>query len=410
MTKEGTKTAETGAPKAGGKRHLKFYGLLVVMAAAVFTLGVFTGNGTIRVAGQRTNQTGLPARLDFSSINEVYSALRQNYNGTLTEQQVMDGLKHGLANSTGDPYTQFFTAKESQSFNDQLQGTFTGIGAQLDQDADGNVIVVAPIAGSPAEAAGVRAQDIIAAIDGESTSGMTAQAAVTKIRGPKGTQVTLTLVRNKSETLKVTITRDDITVPSVTSKILDGNIGYLQINQFSDNTFSLAQEAVTSFEKAGVTKVVLDLRDNPGGLVDAAVNVSSLWLPKGATIMQEKRGDTVVDTLRATGTNPLQGKQTVVLLNGGSASASEITAAALHDNKAATIIGEKSYGKGVEQQIIPFNDGSSLKVTVASWNRPNGQNINKKGITPDQTVKMTEDDYKNKADPQLDAATAYLTK
>lgn len=396
---------------SGGAR-IKFYGLAVAVAAAIFTLGVFTGNGTIHLTspGQQASQTGLPKTLDFSSVNEVYTALRQNYNGKLTEQQVLDGLKHGLASSTGDPYTQFFTAKESQGFNEQLQGTFSGIGAQLDQDTEGNIVVVAPIAGSPAEAAGVRAQDIIADIDGTSTSGMTAQGAVTKIRGPKGTQVTLTLVRNKSQTLKLTITRDDITVPSVTSKILDGNIGYLQVSQFSDNTFTLAQEAVASFEKAGVTKIVLDLRDNPGGLVDSAVNVSSLWLPKGATIMQEKRGNTVVDTLRATGKNPLQGKQTVVLLNGGSASASEITAAALRDNKAATIIGEKSYGKGVEQQIIPFSDGSQLKVTVADWNRPNGQNINKKGITPDQTVKMTEDDYKNKTDPQLDAATAYLNK
>lgn len=396
---------------SGGAR-IKFYGLAVAVAAAIFTLGVFIGNGTIdlTVPGRQTSQTGLPKTLDFANINEVYTALRQNYNGKLTEQQVLDGMKHGLANSTGDPYTAFFTAKEAQQFTEQLQGTFTGIGAQLDQDSEGNIIVVAPIAGSPAEAAGVRAQDIIAAINSESTSGLTAQSAVTKIRGPKGTDVTLTLIRNKSQTIKLTIKRDDIMVPSVTSKILDGNIGYLQVSQFSDSTFTLAKEAVASFEKAGVTKIVLDLRDNPGGLVDAAVNISSLWLPKDATIMQEKRGGTVVDTLKATGTNPLAGKQTVVLLNGGSASASEITAAALHDNKAATIIGEKSYGKGVEQQIIPFNDGSQLKVTVADWNRPNGQNINKKGITPDQEVKMTEEDYKNKTDPQLDAATAYLNK
>lgn len=390
--------------------RLKFYGLLAVMAAAVFTLGVFTGNGTLQFTGQHANQTKLPTQLNYSSVDEVYTVLRKNFNGTLTEQQVLDGLKHGLANSTGDPYTQFFTAKESQDFNDQLQGTFTGIGAQLDQDADGNIVIMSPIAGSPAEAAGLRAQDIITTIDDVSTSGMTSQSAVTKIRGAKGTKVTLGIVRGKTQALEFTITRDTISVPTATSKILDGNIGYLQVSQFSEGTFALVEEAVTEFKKAGVQKVVLDLRDNPGGMVDTAINLSSLWLKKGAVIMQEKRGSTITDTTRATGKNPFLGMQTVVLLNAGSASASEITAAALRDNNAATIVGEKSYGKGVEQQIIPFSDGSSLKVTIADWNRPNGQNINKKGISPDKEVKMTEEDYKNGTDPQLEAAKALLQK
>lgn len=396
---------------SGGAR-IKFYGLAVAMAAAVFTLGVLFGNGTIHLAApsKTASETGLSKTLDYSSVNAVYNSLRQNYDGKLTEEQVLDGLKHGLAKATGDPYTEYFTAKEAKSFDDQLQGTFSGIGAQLETDADGNVVVVAPITGSPAEAAGIRAQDVIASINDESTSGMTAQTAVTKIRGEKGTKVTLGIVRGKTQAIKLTITRDDITVPSVESKILDGNVGYLKVNQFGDNTFSLAEKAAESFKEAGVKKVVLDLRDNPGGVVDGAVNISSMWLKPGATVLQEKHGSTVTNTIKATGKNPLLGMQTVVLLNAGSASASEITAAALRDNNAATIIGEKSYGKGVEQQIIPFSDGGQLKVTVASWYRPNGQNINKKGITPDQTVKMTEDDYKNKTDPQLDAATAYLNK
>lgn len=396
---------------SGGAR-LKFYGLAVAMAAAVFTLGVLFGNGTIHLAApiRNASETGLAKTLDYSSVNAVYDTLRQNYDGKLTEEQVLDGLKHGLAKATGDPYTEYFTAKEAKTFDEQLQGTFSGIGAQLETDTDGNVVVVAPITGSPAEAAGIRAQDIIASINDESTAGMTAQAAATKIRGEKGTKVTLGIVRGKTQAIKLTITRDDITVPSVESKILDGNIGYLKVNQFGDSTFSLAEKAAASFREAGVKKVVLDLRDNPGGVVDGAVNISSMWLKPGATVLKEKHGSTVTNTVKATGKNPLLGIQTVVLLNAGSASASEITAAALRDNGAATIIGEKSYGKGVEQQIIPFSDGGQLKVTVASWYRPNGQNINKKGITPDQTVKMTEDDYKNKTDPQLDAATAYLNK
>lgn len=383
---------------------------IVLGVVMVFTLGVMFGNGRLHFGGSShfQNETGLPATLNYSSVNEVYQALRQNYNGKLSETQILDGLKHGIATSPGDPYTEYFTAKEAKAFNGELQGvSLTGVGAQLELDTAGNVVIVAPLEGSPASVAGLRAKDIITSINGQSTSGLTANQAVVKIRGPKGTKVTLGILRG-DQPLTFTITRDTITVPTATSKILDGNIGYIEVSQFSDGTFNLVQQAADKFQQAGVKKLVLDLRDDPGGEVTTAQNIASLWLPDKAMIMQEKRGSTIVDSYRATGNNPFRGMPTVVLVNAGSASASEITALALHDNKAATIFGEKSYGKGVVQQVLPFTDGSELKVTIANWYPPSDKSINKKGITPDKVVSLSDDDLKTGNDPQLTAATDYL--
>lgn len=383
-------------------------GLLSIAMLVVFTLGIGVGNGSIALSGMASQNGGLPNTLDYTSVNQLYHAIKTNYDGKLSEQQLLDGMKAGLAEATGDPYTQYFNAKDAKDFNDELQGSFTGIGASLGQDADKNLIVASPIDGFPAAKAGLRAQDIIVKIDGKSTSGMSIDDAVNKIRGKKDTKVTLDILRNKSESLTFTITRADIKVPSVNSKILDNNIGYIQITQFSDDTSDLAQTAAQKFKDAGVKGVILDMRDNPGGLLDAAVNVSSLWLPDGKTILQEKRGGKVINTYTANGDAVLRGIPTVVLINGGSASASEITAGALGDNNVATLIGEKSYGKGSVQQIQDLKDGAEVKVTVARWYRPNGQNIDKKGIQPNQTVKLTDDDYKQGLDPQKDAAIAKL--
>jgi carboxyl-terminal processing protease len=394
--------------RARRQRALGIAGITIGVVA-VFGLGVLVGQGNLRFTqrAEYKDISGLPSNIDYSSLNQAYDALRKNYDGKLTNSQVLDGLKHGLADSAGDPYTQFFTAKEAQSFNSDLQGiSLTGIGAQLDQDTDKNIVVVAPLEGSPAEAAGVKAKDIIATINGESTSGMSLGTAVSKIRGQKGTKVTLQLVRG-DQPLTLTITRDTISVPTATTKILDGNIGYIQVNQFSSDTFGLVQQGVTKFQQAGVKKVVLDLRNNPGGEVDSARDIASLWLSDKALVMQAKRGSDVIESDKATGTNPLQGMQTVVLINGGSASASEITALALHDNKAATTMGEKSFGKGVMQQVIPFDDGSELKVTIAKWYSPSGTNVNHKGITPDQPVAPGDSPTD---DLQLQAAQAYLNK
>ncbi len=382
-------------------------GIGVIAGMLIFALGIGVGDGRITVGHQGSNGN-LPNSLDFASVNQVYQELKDNYDGTLTKSQLIDGLNEGLAQATGDPYTEYFNAKDATAFNDELNNSFSGIGAQLGQDSSSSLEVIAPIKGTPAAKAGLEPKDLITEIDGQTTSGLSTDAAVNKIRGPAGTKVTLTVVRNHSQTLHFTITRSDIQLPSVTSKILDGNIGYLQISTFSNDTGKLARQAAQKFKAAQVNGVILDLRDNPGGLVDAAVNVSSLWLPEGKIIMQEKRGSVVEQSYNATGNDVLHGVPTVVLVNDGSASASEITAGALHDNGAARIIGTKTYGKGVVQQIINLSGGAELKVTIASWYRPNGQNINKKGITPDQTVQLNGADAKAGNDTQLQAAESYL--
>lgn len=374
----------------------------------VFMVGVNIGNGRISLPSRGVASTNLPATLNYASVNDLYQSLKENYSGKLTEDQLLDGLKHGLAESTGDPYTVYFTPKEAESFQSDLNNTFSGIGAELGKSDQGSIQVIAPIGGTPADKAGIRAKDVIATINSKTTVGMSIEDAVKAIRGKAGTSVTLQIVRGGSEALTLTITRETIQVPSVTTKTLDNNVGYLQISSFSTDTADLVDEAAESFKKAGVKKIILDLRNNPGGQVDAAISVASQWLPQGALIMQEKRGSEVTQSYQSTGTSKLQGIPTVVLINEGSASASEIVAAALHDNKQAYLLGEKSYGKGVVQRIINFNDGSELKVTVASWYRPNGENINHQGIKPDKAAALSDEDAKAGNDTQLQAAQAYL--
>jgi len=409
------------------RRKLRRFGKTVaglLILAVVFGLGYGFGQGRISLHAGTAVSGNLPQSLDYSTVNQVYKSLKDNYDGKLTESQLLDGLKHGLAEATNDPYTVYFTAKEAQDFNSQLNQSFSGIGAELGKDKDGNLIVVSPITGFPADKAGLKPQDVIVSINGESASGINIDDAVGKIRGKAGTAVTLGVVRNHADQLTVKITRQNIQVPSVNSKILDGNIGYIQITTFADDTSTLIKQVASKMKQAGVKGIVLDLRNNPGGLLNAAVDVTSKWLPENTLILQEKRGSTVVNSYTAEGGDDLHGIPTVVLINEGSASASEITAGALHDNKAAYVIGTKSYGKGVVQQIICIGGrnitsddtvaqatcpADELKVTVASWYRPDGENINHKGITPDQTVKLP-DDATSDNDPQLQAAQNYLNQ
>lgn len=337
-------------PKEGSTRARRrpFWlkrGVIVVLGVAIYLVGVNVGNGHLSFSlhhGTKPVATNLPSKLNYDTVNQVYKSLQENYDGQLSESQLEDGLKHGLATATKDPYTVYFTSKEAKDFSDQLNNSFSGIGAQLGQDKDGNLEVIAPIDGLPAAKAGLKAKDLIASINGETTSGMSVDDAVSKIRGKPGTSVKLQVVRNKSQALNLTITREDINLPSVKTKTLDGNIGYMQITTFANDTVGLAQKAADQFKSQNVKGIVLDLRDDPGGLLDAAVKVSSLWLPQGQNILQEKRGGkTVVNSYQALGGNELNGIPTVVLINPGSASASEITAGALQIScRAPAVISE----------------------------------------------------------------------
>lgn len=387
---------------------------MLVVAVMIFGFGYVAGQSKKSFLPQLHTQkqvaNGLPANLDYSSVEDVYDKLRVGFDGQMTTQKLQDGLKEGLAQATGDPYTEYFNAADAKSFNDQLKGTFSGIGAELGKDANNNIIVISPLAGYPAEKAGLKAQDIIESVDGVTTAGLSVDEAVTKIRGKEGTKVTLKVIRNKNQELSIDITRAQIKIASVKSSILDGNIGYLQITQFSDDTSDLARQAAQKFKDANVKGVILDLRYDPGGLLDAAVNVSSIWLDAKQVVLQEKRGGVVMHTYNANGNPILKGVKTVVLINEGSASASEITAGALRDNRVATLIGVKSFGKGSVQQLENFDDGSLLKVTIAHWFTPAGTGIDKKGIEPDKTVKNSDDDVKNGTDTQKQAAIDYINQ
>ena len=380
--------------------------VLLVLMLGMFTLGLNIGNGNISFFNN-TNETGLPSKLNYKDVNQLYSVLRANYDGRLSESQILNGIMHGLANSPGDPYTEYFTKSEASAFNSELNNSFTGIGAELSKNSAGDIEVIAPLSGYPAAKAGLRAQDVITSINNVSTSGMRVETAVNDIRGPAGTKVTLGILRG-NQNLNISIVRETITIPSVNTKILKGNIGYMQIISFANDTSTLAYQAAQKFKSEHVKGIILDLRNDPGGLLSAAINVSSLWVNNASLILQEKRGNTVIDSYYGQGDNILSNIPTVVLINSGTASSAEITTGALHDNHQAYVIGTKSFGKGVVQELFNLNNGAVLKVTVASWYRPNGQDINKKGISPDQTVQLTPSDIKAGNDTQLNAALNYL--
>ena len=380
--------------------------VLFFVFAAGYQVGA--GNWNTSLFSRKNVNSDLPNTLDYSSVNKLYQQLKAKYDGKLSIDKLMIGLKQGLVAAAGDPYTTYFDSTQAKDFNNQLSGTISGIGAQLGVQGS-NIIIIAPIAGSPADKAGIRPQDVILQIDSTATSGMTIDQAVSKIRGNAGSTVSLTLLRGDQK-ITLQIVRQTITIPSVSTKILEGNIGYIQISQFGDDTAQLVESAAKDFKTKGVSGVILDVRDNPGGYLSAAVSVSGEWLKKGDVIVQEKNNNVVTQTYSAQLDGPLVGMPTVVLINGGSASASEITAGALMDNKAATIMGTKSFGKGSVQEFSNFSNGEMLKVTVAHWFTPQGNTIDKTGIKPMQSIALTDEQIRAGHDIQLQSAEALLQK
>lgn len=375
---------------------------VLVVSVVLFGSGVVTG----RYSSKSITTVSASSSLNYASVDEVYGLLKTDFDGTLDKNKLIEGLKSGLVSAAGDPYTKYFNPDEAKDFNDQLSGSIIGIGAELGPSGS-DIVVVAPLSGSPAEKAGLKPKDVVAGVDGKSTAGLSIDTVVKKIRGKENTDVTLTIVRNGGNAFNVTITRQKITVPSVKWQE-DGNIGYMKINQFTDDTDKLSQQAATEFRNKGVKAIVLDLRGNPGGYITGAINLSSMWLDPGKVVVQEKRGGKIIDVQKSTGDNPLKGIPTIVLIDSGSASASEITAGALKDNGAATLLGQKSFGKGSVQQVEHLLDGSELKVTIARWYTPAGKNIDKQGITPDVSVSISDADAKAGKDPQKDKAYQIL--
>ncbi len=391
------------------KREVNSAGLLIT-GLVLILVAFYAGNVTsywVQLPGIK------PAHaIDFSSLNSVYELMQRNFDGKLTDQAALDGAKEGLVASGGDPFTEYLPATEATALNSELNDSLSGIGAEIGEK-NGAITIIAPIAGTPAAKAGLRDGDVIERINGVNTATMTVDDAVTKIRGKAGTTVTLRIDRaDTPQPIDFTITRANINVPSVTSSMKSSDIGYINISQFTSNTGALLDQAATQLKQQGATKIILDLRDNPGGYLDQAVAVASEFLPQGKVVVSEKAGNppkTIPNgTSYSSGGGQLVGVPTVVLVNGGSASASEIVAGALHDNHASTLEGETTYFMGSVHTIMNLSGGAELKVTIAHWYTPAGININIKGITPDVQVPLTSDDYNSGADPQLDKAIQLL--
>lgn len=374
--------------------------LMLLVAVVAFIGGTRSYSIMSLLSGSKS-----PSSIDFSSLSTLYDVLRTKYDGTLDTNKLLDGAKHGLVDATGDPYTVYLNADEAKEFDSDLNGTFEGIGAELSK-VNGILTVTSVIGDSPAQQAGLLIDDQIAKINDEETATMTVGQAVQKIRGAKGTTVKLTIVRSQV-TKDYTITRNTITSASVKWEIIDGSVGYIRITRFGDDTSKLARQAAEDLKSKGVKSILLDLRGNGGGLLTAAQDVLGLWL-NNKVVVTERTGGKITDTLRSGTNTVLEGLKTIVLVDSGSASASEIVAGALKDNNAATLVGETTYGKGSVQVLIDLGDGAKLKVTVARWYTPNGKNINKEGIVPDTKVSISSDDSAAGKDPQKDAALSQL--
>ena len=349
-------------------------------------------------------------KIDTTLLDKVQSILQNKYNGELEYQKMSEGAAAGAVAALGDPYTTFLNEASNKELNDDLAGELSGIGIEVGQKND-RLTVIAPIDGTPADNAGIRAGDYIAAIDGVDSRTLTIDEAVKKIRGEKGTKVKLTIVRGSESPKEIEITRDLINVPSVTSELKADNVGYIKIRRFGEDTAQEVRKAGLELKLQGAKVLVIDVRDNPGGYLQSAVDVASEFYSEGVVVEERSRNSkTKVDNAKPGGA--LTDIPVIVLINEGSASASEILAGALNDKDEAILVGEKSYGKGSVQEVICLNNilfsnnckGPSLKVTIANWFTPNGVNISKEGIRPEFEVKLTEDDANNNRDPQLDKA------
>lgn len=367
---------------------------------------LFGGSGSGAVA------EGDPEReVSLSLFWSVWRLLQKSYisPNDLKVNDMVYGAVGGMVDAVGDPYTVFMTPVDTKSFDDAMSGTLEGIGAQLDEQ-NGSIVVVAPIKGSPAEKAGLLSRDVIVKVNDQLTEGMALDQVVSLIRGPKGTSVTLGIVREGASALiTLTVNRENIHIPSVESKTVQsaiGPIGVVALNQFGDDALSEVQSAIAALPK-NMKGFVLDLRFNGGGYLDGAVDLVSLFQRTGKVVTVARR-DGPSEEHTVTGKTLLPDIPMVVLINGGSASASEITAGALKDHKRATLIGTKSFGKGTVQEIIDLPGGSALRVTTAKWLTPSGHDFGHEGITPDIVVDRTAEEYKAGKDPQLDAAVKFF--
>lgn len=395
------------------KKLLKSF-ILVILVIGIFYSGFWYGQNqrpSIEKIGTVFNkETGKPANVDFSLFWDAWAKIQEKYvnRASLDYDKMVYGAIEGLVKSLGDPYTVFFPPEENKKFNEDIKGAFEGIGAEIGM-RKGVVTIVSPLEGSPAKQAGLRAGDKVLKINDTITTDLTLDEAVGLIRGPKGTEVLLTIMRYGEEAPKeIKIIRDVINVPIIKYEIKDApggkKIAYVRLNQFTENAADEFRKTVNQILNSPAQGIVLDLRDNPGGYLEVAVDIAGWFLEKGKLVVSEDFGNGDKNEHKSAGYNKLAGYQTIVLINQGSASASEILAGALRDNLGIKLVGEKSFGKGSVQELEELRGGTSLKVTVAKWLTPSGHSIMEQGLEPDEKVELTAEDIDNSRDPQLDKA------
>lgn len=398
------------------KEKIKWYGFQITIIVVVFVIGIYAGyshrpwiDRVFAVANK--DPQGIVTEADFSPFWKTWNIINEKYPhpDKVTDQERVWGAISGLVGSLNDPYSVFFSPTEAKEFENEITGEFTGVGMEVGIK-DKILTVISPLKGTPAEKAGIKAGDKILKIDNTVTNDLTVDKAIKLIRGEKGTTVSLTIYREGvKEPLEIKIVRDVINIPTIESKTLPGGIYVISLYNFNANATDLFHQEILKFKQSGSTKLVLDLRGNPGGYLDAAVDMASWFLPSGKVIVKEDYGDKKPgDEYRSKGYNIFDSKlKMAILVDNGSASASEILAGALSEHGVAKLIGTQTFGKGSVQELVPVTPETYVKITVAKWLTPNGISISEKGLTPDIAVKL---DSKNpKKDTQLDRAVQFLT-
>ena len=399
-------------------RRILFYVSTSILAVSLAFSGFYIGYKRGVLAGTSVVVTGVVngdskiQDADFNLFWEAWQSLRENHidSDTVSSQDLVYGAIRGLAGSFSDPHTAFFPPIEARKFEQDVAGNFGGIGAEIGFDENGSLSVIAPLKNSPAERAGMQAGDFISAIDSHETIGMSVDEAVSYIRGTIGTTVVLSLYREGWEQSRdIRIVRENIEVPTLDLTFKDnGRVAYIQLYSFNENAFPAFSKAARDAVDAGAKGIILDLRNNPGGYLDVAIRLGGLFLENGETIVSEEFRDGTSEPFVAEGTGLLKNLPLVILINGGSASASEILAGAVRDVRGVKLVGVKSYGKGTVQEIKHLSDASTIKITIARWVMPAGGVLDKVGLEPDYIVEVTDEDIKAKKDAQFEKALEVL--
>ncbi len=389
--------------------------IILVLTAGAFFLGAWQAErvspaNLIKNVINKDEVEELSSQLDFGLFWDVWQKVKENHLAQpVNEKDMLYGAIEGVVSSVGDPYSLFFDPDMTEQFQESVDGSFQGVGIEIGI-RDDLLTVIAPIDGTPAANAGLLTGDIITAIDGEDTYSMTLEYAVTLIRGEKGSDVVLTIFDTEtSEFRDVTITRDNIVIKSVDWEMKD-NIAYVRISHFNEDTGGLFNQIATEILLENPSGIIVDLRGNPGGYLASAIEIGSVFIDSGEIIVIEKFSSGELDKYKSFGSTKLQDLPIVVLVNEGSASASEILAGAMQDHSVATIVGMKTFGKGSIQTYEEFSDGSSLKLTIANWLTPNERVIDGLGVSPDVEIDLTREEINNGQDPQLDKAIEIINQ